>query len=170
MRRTARKISELPPRNEIPGICKRTRKNLSWFISQHKNGADVHVGTQLTLSLLGFVVFPDSDPKLKEHLMSKSLDALRREGWPELTLLMDCPKEKKDATSSLCELVHHLRDAVSHHHIRYSSDSRDLEQIDITFEDYYPKKDTPYWRAEISAKGLLAFCYKFAELVDEYYG
>ena len=49
---------KLPSRNNPSGFAERTRKNLELIERAYSVGADVHVVTQLMLSLLGIIVFP----------------------------------------------------------------------------------------------------------------
>ncbi len=133
-------------------------------------GEDVHEVTQLTLSLLGLIVFPWQDSKVKKSNslltlpLSKSLQTLQNEGWPAWQILKD---DQNKPTANLGRLIEHLRNASAHYHIEFSSDSRKLEEVEMTFEDY--KNDAPtslYWRSHISAKDLLIFCVKFADMID----
>ena len=48
----------VPSRNETEGFAIRTKKNMDFIVAAHDSGEDVHVVTQLVLSLLGMVVFP----------------------------------------------------------------------------------------------------------------
>jgi hypothetical protein len=48
----------MPNRNKTEGFAAGTRRNVDFILAAHQEHADVHVVTQVVLSLLGLVVFP----------------------------------------------------------------------------------------------------------------
>ena len=168
----------LYPRHTIPGFIERTQKNLQAIRSQPERMP--HPVTQLVCSMLGLVVFPWANyeenseesellpatlaqqfaKKLKEQL-SKSLKELEQQhGWPHWDFELDDASEK---TTTLEVLVKHLRNAVSHYRVGFDSDSKDLYEVTITFQDKPWGKGKPInWRTTIRADELLTFCNKLA--------
>lgn len=149
-------------RNDSVEFARRTQKNIQSIEAGAKAGEDVHIVTQITVSLLGLIVFP-WEQTFDQSLKNLRLEALAREGWPEWRILIgNC--------TTLGDLVHHLRNAVAHRRLRFSSDSPDPKDVMIQFSDSRGKKAEPHWSAEISAKNLHVFCLKFIALVDDTIG
>jgi hypothetical protein len=146
-------------RNDSLEFARRTRRNLEAIEAARRNNVDVYPVTQLTLSLLGLVVFPWAR-QFDESVKSLSLQALFREGWPEWNFM-------KGTSATLSDLMFHLRNAVAHRRVHFSSDSPDPKHVTIQFSDAKPKHADTYWTAEISAEDLRLFCVKFIELVDD---
>ena len=71
---------------------------------------------------------------------------------------------------NLGDLVYHLRNAVAHGRLVFSSDSRDPTQVRIQAEDAKSGDKHVYWRASISAPDLRAFCKLYIELLDDVIG
>ena len=149
-------------RNSALGFARRTRKNLEYITDAYTQGADVHVITQVALSLLGLIVFPKEENlhKLFSHL---SLEELVVQGWPKWNFFIGTP-------STLDDLVYHLRNAVAHGNMSFSSESQDIEEVLIEVEDYKNKGIKLYWRASIGINDLKLFCYKFVDLIEETIG
>jgi HEPN pEK499 p136 len=143
-----------------------------------------HPVTQLVCSMLGLVVFPHENceqnrgdeqqfaKSIEETFTESPLNKLEQNGWPHWVFTLDEPPKKlKDKsqyqkTATLKQLVKHLRNAVSHYRIGFSSDSSDLSQVNITFEDKpNDKNESINWRTEVCALDLLTFCNKLAEFV-----
>ena len=153
---------ELNPRNDALGFAARTRKNLLHIESARKQGVDVHVVTQLGTALLGLIVFP-REQHLDARVGSLDWDALRASGWPEWQVLLgEC--------KTLGDFVYHLRNAVAHGHLMFSSDDRDLNRVTIQVEDYRLGASAPCWRACIRGRDLREFCLKFIDLVEQTLG
>ncbi len=148
-------------RNTVWGFNERTRKNLKFINAAWDNGStDVHIVTQLITSLLGLIVFPYAEIQERGDTAFKSyrLDDLTAEGWPKWTF-------KINQSDNLYDLVWHLRNATSHWGLRFFSDSRKLEEVEIQFSDRL-NKDAPYnWRATINAADLQRFVLLFADLL-----
>ena len=118
-------------------------------------GADVHVVTQLMLSLLGLVVFPwekQSFDKLLTWPLDSALYGAKSYHW---NIIKDTYPNK---CASIGSLLRHLRNAVSHRHVLFSSDSRDAREVDLSFSDIHPKHLEWEWCANITAVDLREFC------------
>jgi hypothetical protein len=149
-------------RNLTKGFAQRVRKNLDFIIKKHNEGEDVHIVSQLVTSLLGIIVFPWEAGALHrlEHI---PLSELEENGWPKWNILLD---EKGD-TLTLGKLIRHLRNAASHRRLRFLSEDRELQKVDIEFEDAINKSLSPNWRARINAADLKLFCDRFTEKLEE---
>ncbi len=145
-------------RNDTLGFAERTRKNLLHIEAAFASGADVHVVTQLVTSLLGLVVFP-WERGFQEHAKEAPLGDLIAKGWPRW-------KMKGVRCDTLGELIRVLRHSVAHGNIRFSSDSRRIEDISIEFENCPPNRPDLLWYGSISAVDLRTFCLEFVKLVD----
>ncbi|RMH35777.1 MAG: hypothetical protein D6690_08185 [Nitrospirae bacterium] len=143
--------------NTTKGFAERVPKNLQFIIDQRREGADVHEVTQLVMSLLGLIVFPYEVGALQK-IKNKDLGKLTNQGWPQWENLQD---ERND-TKTLGDLTRHLRNAVSHRRLQFSSDDRALNEVEIEFWDG-PSKNKTNWRAKIKGDNLKKFCDKFAE-------
>lgn len=153
----------LDGRNTLSGIAARVNNNLAFVASARTSeGADVHIVTQLLLSLLGLVVFPVQELKNEGStaLRTEMLDDLEAKGWPKWKFTIG-------GSSDLQDLLIHIRNAVSHHRLTFSSDSRNLEEVDITFRDRRFAKDPDNWQAHISAKDLQSFVQLLSELLSK---
>jgi HEPN pEK499 p136 len=149
-------------RNDSLEFARRTQKNLERIEMSAKAGEDVHVVTQLTVSLLGLIVFP-WERQFDDSIKPLDLGMLVTKGWPEWRLL-------KGSCKTLGDLIYHLRNAVAHRRLRFSSDSPVTENVMIEFSDSKSKHTDPYWSAQISAKDLRTFCLKFIALLDDTIG
>ena len=118
----------LASRNESLGFAHRTLVNLEYIEQTRKAGGDkAHVVTQRVVSLLGLVIFPWAEG-LDASIKTKRMDMLSQDGWPKWITL-------QGNTETLGYLVHHLRNAVAHRRLHFSSDSRDPERVEIEFAD-----------------------------------
>lgn len=148
-------------RNSPHGFAARTRKNLE-YVEAASGHADIHVVTQSANSLLGLIVFPWEKIMKKDPtgaIPSTALAALVNQGWPDWDICLgEC--------NTLGDLVRHLRNAVAHGKMQFSSDSLDPKLVTITVEDFKPKKKRPYWRAKIGAPKLKDFCLRFIDLLE----
>ena len=122
--------------------------------------------TQLALSLLGLIVFP-KEKLLLDEIDKISLEDLAAKGWPEWQITLDSGKRH---TTTLGLLVWHLRNAISHGALMFTSDDQYLENVAIRVQDRPSKGDNPNWRAEISGTSLREFCIRFAGLIDAIVG
>ena len=144
-------------------FARRTRRNLAFVENAKKDpSVQVHVVTQLTVSLLGLVVFP------KEKLLIGQSEALtlaemHAEGWPNWTITLDDPKRP---TGTLADILKHLRNAIAHGRLTFTSDSEDLEDVAIIVEDKKKNDPEPYWRAQIDGRDLRSFCFYLLDFID----
>ena len=129
-------------RNKVLGFAQRTRKNLECIEKSREHGADVHLITQLTLSLLGLVVFPCEDKAFAEAAKNISLNLMEKEGWPKWRITeapenIKSPKERERClpTRTLDHLLHRLRNAIAHHHVEFLSENRNYEEAELKFAD-----------------------------------
>jgi len=156
-------------RNEALEFARRARQNLK-FIEQaaaQYPDADVYVVTQLTLSLLGAIVFP-KEKLLLDQIERTPLASLGTEGWPDWTITRDDPSRP---TRTLGELLRHVRNAVRHGRITFTSDSPRMDEVGILVEDKKNRRDPePYWCAEIQAPKLRTFCERLLAYIDDTIG
>jgi hypothetical protein len=150
-------------RNEAIEFARRTQVNLQFIEQAKRAGEPVHEVTQLALSLLGLIVFP-KEKLLLDSIEKISLDDLRGKGWPVWHITLDSGKQREE---TLGVLVWHLRNAISHGALMFTSDDQYLENVAIRAEDKPSKRAPPNWRAEISGTNLREFCVRFAKLIDD---
>ena len=149
-------------RNDAFGFAQRTRKNLAYIEKTFAEGADVHVVTQLVVSLLGLVVFP-TERNVVRRLKTLNLSELESLGWPRWEFELG-------SSQTLDQLMHYLRNAVAHGHIHFSSESRTLSEVYVQAENYPPNSTSPNWRVKIAASDLRIFCLQFIDLVEQTIG
>lgn len=148
-------------RNTIDGFGRRVRKNLAFMIAARDQGEDIHIVTELMNALLGLLIFPyehyrdNGSLGFKEHQL-KDLEAA---DWPVWSFHIGC-------STDLDDLLWHLRNALSHRRVKFSSDDRDLEHVDVTFFDRPNSLANDNWSATINAAALLKFVQCFSELMD----
>lgn len=152
----------LAPRSTSLGFAQRTLRNLEYIENAGGNQAQVHVVTQTVLSLLGLVVFPWAEG-FDFSVRNLDYQTLTNQGWP-------CWSVSLGHSDTLGELIRHIRNAVAHRRIAFSSDSLDSPDVEIQFEDAPSTAAAPNWRATIRADGLQQFCLRFARLVDDTIG
>ena len=152
-------------RNRTEEFAQRVRKNLDFIVKKRNDGEDVHEVTQLVTSLLGIIIFPWEVGALQD-LESLPLSKLEAEGWPQWDIRLD----KKGDTKTLGKLTWHLRNAASHRRLKFSSDHREMRQVEIEFEDAANRKAPPNWCAKINAADLAAFCERFTKRLEDLVG
>lgn len=153
----ARPTPTLASRGESVGFALRTLKNLRRIETAYTDDDDVHVVTQRVLSFLGVVVFPWMEG-FEQNIKNLRLEGLGQKGWPRWDIFLGESK-------TLGDLLGHLRNAVAHRRLQFSSDSPDPSNVSIEFEDRRRGKHRPNWGARISADDLKLFLEKFMELV-----
>lgn len=156
-----------PTRNDTLEFCRRTRRNLEFIEHAKKENpqALIHVVTQLTLSLLGLVVFPFE--RLDRTIFDKTVAELKAEGWFGWCITLDNPTKGRSSTVSLGDFLTHLRNAVAHGRLTFSSDSANANEVAVTAEDRPNGKGAAVnWRAEIAAGQLREFCLRFLDFID----
>jgi hypothetical protein len=149
-------------RNYALGFAERTRKNLRAIENAYDRHEDVHVVTQLATSLLGLLVFP-REKLFMDSVNHLKISTLLQSGWPRWEITVG-------SSVTLGDLVRHVRNAVTHGHMTFSSDSRNMDEVQIEFEDYKRGEDKPYWVARIGATDLRSFCLQFIDLLDQTVG
>ena len=152
-------LSQWNSRNESSGFARRTLKNLEYIEEARRAGQDVHVVTQRVLSLLGLIVFP-WEQGFGASIKSLNLNRLVEEGWPRWDILAG-------RATTLGDLVRHLRNAVAHRRLWFSSEDRDPQGVTIEFADAKTQNGPCNWRAKISADHLQTFCIRFIKRVND---
>jgi hypothetical protein len=154
-----------PTRNDTLEFCRRTRRNLEFIENALQNDptAPVHAVTQLTLSLLGIVVFPYE--RLDETIFYKTVTQMRGDGWFGWSIMLDKPKKAHETTRTLGDLLRHLRNAVAHGRLTFSSDSPSINDVSVTVEDG-PENAPANWRACIEGPELRSFCLGLLDFVN----
>ena len=151
----------LDSRNTIWGFATRVEKNLDFLITARAtNGVDVHIVTHLITSLLGLIVFPYEELQRinPDAFTSYSLESLAADGWPSWAFFLG-------NSDTLDDLLRHVRNAISHGRLRYSSESRELHDVQIEFRDRRNKDSPDNWGASIRGDHLHAFVKKLADLL-----
>lgn len=147
--------SRINSRNDALEFARRARTNLR-FIEQavaSNPAAGAHVVTQLALSLLGMVVFPQ-EKLLVDKIQEVPLASLATEGWPTWNITL---KDPTRPTHTLGDLTWHLRNAVAHGLISFTSDSPKMDEVVFIVKDRKKRGSEPYWCAEIRAAELRTF-------------
>ena len=149
---------DIPGRGETEGFAQRIRKNLDFIVEAHNEcHVDVHVVTQVVLSLLGIIVFP-FEKLAVQHKWEWSINELGAAGWPRWRYVTESSRP-----ASLWDLIRNLRHATAHNNIAFSSDSRWLNEVEITFTNNHVK---PKWEASIRGDELLEFCRLFLTRIE----
>lgn len=145
-------------RNRAFEFARRTKANLEFMQAARAEGADVHEVTQLANSLLGLIVFV-WEKTFVEDMKKLRMKDLERKGWPSINVT-------KGASETLYDFVRHLRNAVAHGRLTFSSDSRDPREVFVQIDDCKTNETIPYWSARIKASDLRDFCLKFIHAVE----
>jgi hypothetical protein len=153
---------QLASRNTSLGFAQRTSRNLEHIAAAHSRGERVHIVTQTVLSLVGLVVFPWA-AGVDASVKTLRYETLIQQGWPAWKIAVG-------RADTVGQLIRHLRNAVAHRRIAFSSDSLDAADVEVTFEDARGDNASPNWRASIRADALRDFCMNFARLVDDTIG
>jgi hypothetical protein len=150
----------LDSRNSLLGFAERVRRNLVFINFARNVEADVHVVTALMTSLQGLIVFPVEAIKAAGYkgFQLRTMESLVSAGWPNWEFELG-------SSPTLHDLLFHLRNAISHRRVWFSSDSRKLEEVRITFSDQKPKENAVYWVATINGADLKEFVLRLAELL-----
>jgi hypothetical protein len=145
-------------RNKARGFADRTLRNLA-YIAEARPDHNVHVVAQTGNSLLGLIVF--ALEKQKKDYGKKALD-LYPQRLSDLTI-MGWPAWRIEGSTceTLGELLRQLRNAVSHGHWSFDSDSPNCTAVNLSVE--LENKGS----ATIRCCELQIFCRKFAELMKE---
>lgn len=161
-------MTEIVTRNEVLGFAERTRRNLEYIeeVKAEDPTAPVHVVTQLALSLLGIVVFPYEklDKDIFAKISGKTIAEMKAGGWLGWSITLD---SSPAPTTTLGDLLKHVRNAAAHGGLLFNSDSTDMSEVAIVAQDKPRKKAAINWEAEIQASQLRDFCLTFLKLVDD---
>lgn len=149
-------------RNDALEFAARTLKNLAFITAAREQGQDVHEVTHLANSLLGLVVFP-FERHFVRFILKQKLSELPPKEWPQWRFDLQ-------VSDSLGDLVYHLRNAVAHGRIEFSSDSRRASDVRIIVEDARPGGGPVYWRASLAATDLKLFCTSYVKLLEDVIG
>lgn len=148
-------------RNNAMVFAQNTLANLKLIEDRFLGHPDFHPVTQLINSLLGLVVFTQEKNFIK-YVAKQPLKELEEKGWPEIAITKD---ESKRPTKTLGDLIWHLRNAVAHGRMIFSSDSRDLAEVTISLEDGPSKSSEPCWKATMTAIQLRELCLRMVDLL-----
>lgn len=153
---------EYHDRNTVWGFSSRTIKNLEYLNKAMRAGDDVHVVTQLVTSLLALIVFPyqEIEDRNISDLKAIQLAQLEARGWPAWRIDIGTSTDFQDH-------VRHLRNAISHRRVYFSSDDRDPSRVEITFRDAKRDRGDWKWGAVIGALALEEFVLRFAAFLQE---
>jgi hypothetical protein len=106
---------------------------------------------------LGLIVFL-KEGHFDNQLKRKRLTELVKQGWPRIEVT-------KGKCHTLSDLLKHLRIAVAHRRITFSSDSPNIDAVSINAEDAPAN-----WAVRIQAKDLRTFCLLLIKLLEETIG
>jgi hypothetical protein len=151
----------LESRSLSTGLAQRTIKNLEFMRRAHENGENVHIVTQVVNSLLCLLVFPQQKEKdffeaFESVTLRSPLDLGAAHdtvpGFPDLTSLR---VRQFECCEHLSDFFRHLRNAISHRRIEFSSDSHDLHEVMLRLTD---GRSCTNWDIDLSAHDLLTLC------------
>ena len=153
----------LPGRNRPVGFAERTRRNL-FLVRDNDHRSDVHLITQVILSLLGILVFP-LEKRSIQKAWEEDLEQERFDHPPDWDVVIDTYETK---TKTLKILARHVRNAVAHNAVEFSSDSKTLEDVVITFKDTRKREghSRENWKARIRSDYLLKLCLDLLERLE----
>jgi len=169
---TMQELEVHDPRDTVSGFAGRTVKNLH-CITNAPNKEKVHVVTHLVNSMQGLFISPyefvdrlPSGAGIRDRF-EEELNKLKGQAWPDW--------EKWDfrlgQSDDVSKLLWHLRNALSHRRIHFSSDSRKLEDVDIQFWDKPQSPNAPVnWHVSINGADLYPFVIQFGETIRRVLG
>jgi hypothetical protein len=147
-------------RNQPLGFAANTKRNMQHIRAARLDGAPVHEVTQIANSLLGLIVVPFEKGVVPPSLKKVPLELLSKSGWPSWHFELEI-------SETLGSLIHHLRNAVSHGRMIFSSDNAEPSKVEITVEDWKRNATAPYWKARINGAELQKFCEAFITLLRQ---
>ena len=155
---------KFPNRNDVFGFAVRTQKNLNFIEESFSNGSDVHVVTQVICSLTGICTFP-WERSFKFIRINESIRDVFFGDAPEFTL-------KKGKIDNFGDLLRIVRNSVSHGGVKFSSDSRELSEVEITLTERRKRDGSWEDRSVIVFRGdqLAKFCRGFLRYVERQTG
>ncbi len=138
----------------LKDFIERTDVNLDFIRAAHANDKKVFEVTQFINSMLGLLVFP------KERLddlidKKKPLNTYRQDGWeiPEPTI------GDKPYWNNLYDFIRHMRNGVSHSHIKFSSNDN-KEVSGMTIWDTPSGSNNKNWEVNFTIEQLKFFTEK----------
>jgi len=141
------------------GFSTRTLKNLLFIFDARQHGADVHIITHLIVSLVGLIVFPyEFLSQNHSQRIQTPYEELTQRGWPIWEIGLG-------EITTLDGLIGHLRNSCTHNRIEFSSNSRQLSEVDIIFSDRPNNNEPDNWRAKINAQDFTTFVVNFSKLL-----
>ena len=161
-------------RNSPLVFAQRTRKNLEFIRKALAVNKEVHLVTQLTNSLLGLVIVPRA--KYKDHdLWNVTLKDLEKQGWPKWEPILNAQGQPGNLwadTTTLKDLVTHLRNAAAHGHFEFTEkpDSPNPAEVTLVVRDAPGPGNTFNWQAEIRGDSLDCFCKFLTKRIEDYLG
>ena len=158
-------LNRFDGRNATGDFARRSVKNLSFILTAAKRGEDVHPVTQTVGMLLGVIVFPWERNAFNE-VKKKRLASAQHEGWPSWQ--MSGPLQDQNKIKTVGDLIEQVRHAVAHSHVSFDSDSRQTNEVFVTFENQGESGKQLRWSGRIRADNLASFCRRFSELVADY--
>jgi hypothetical protein len=114
-------------RNNALVFAQHTLDNLEIIERDLPVDSKFHPITQLINSLVGLVVFIH-EREFVRHVADLRLSELVGKGWPRVQIDKD---DEKRPTEALGDFVRHLRNAIAHGRISFSSDSHDLTEVTV---------------------------------------
>ena len=75
-----------------------------------------------------------------------------------------------NGSKTIGQFVHHMRNSVAHGYVTFSSDSRELAEVMLSFEDRPKKKLPPTWRMCLNGNDLRRVCDILMELAEDAVG
>jgi hypothetical protein len=150
-------------RNTVWGFSSRSIANQIYLRkARHEGAKEVHVVTHLITSMLALIMFPYQEIYDNQlgRLSGITLSELEAQGWPEWRFT-------EGSSPDLVNLIKHVRNALGHRHVIFSSDSANLAEVDIQFSDVRNKDGEFKWTATMSAADLERFVFMFAHFLKE---
>jgi hypothetical protein len=153
------------PRQKTSGLAQRTLKNLYHLEQAQRDGADVHIVTQVVNSLLALLVFPlAKEPIFFDPLRALSLpssvypsDSETAQICATINATVSVPSlqvRSFDRCPDVAAFFKKVRNAISHKNIEFDSDSLSLTAVRITFKDRLNEAAPFDWEITMTAEDL----------------
>lgn len=152
-------------RNTVWGIRERVAKNLEFLHSAREanQNAQVHIVTELITSPLGLIVFPYQEIVESGYTSFKNVDLDDLVPGDSSIWYFTIGSSK-----NLHDHIRHLRNALSHRRIYFSSDSRKLKEVEIRFHDRQNAKANVDWEVTVAADDLKEFVLRFSQHLQKW--
>lgn len=143
--------------NLVADFARRTQHNLHAIRTLNAGtGQGAYEVTALINSMLGLLVFPQQ--AFCDQIPELPLGTMKANGWP----LPQVAAEYSDV-DNLRTLIRYVRNAISHFHIKFLTDSTDqISGLTIWNEDRFGNKS---WEGHFSLGELESFSNKFVDLL-----